>query len=84
MARLRWSGNLFAQQQADEAYRNAPDRKKPRTATKPASCGSWDCSSMFDPNSEWPDEQPWDGFSAPWMDQIGCDPLSAEFREIVG
>lgn len=60
-----------------------------RTGEKPksvqtTSCGSWDCSRMFDPNAEWPDKQPWDGFSAPWLDHVGNDELSAEFSLICG
>ena len=48
------------------------------------SCGSWDCSRMFDESIDWPEKQAWDGYSAPWMDQVGDDELSVEFNSMFG
>lgn len=44
--------------------------------------GHYDCSSQFDPLSDWAVEQVWDVSSAPWEDQIGSDELSQEFRQM--
>jgi len=45
--------------------------------------GRYDCSHMYDPHREFPDCQPWDGITAPWLDQMGDDDLSREYRQIV-
>lgn len=55
-------------------------KPEPPRVQQSTSCGSWDCSRLFDPNSDWPEAQPWDGSSPPWEDQIGSDEMSAEFR----
>lgn len=30
-----------------------------------------DCYSRFNPKSDWPGRQDWDGVTAPWLDQAG-------------
>lgn len=70
-----------------EIIRRSPDRAKSLgIAVVKSSVGSgsiqgrYDCSSTFDQHSDQAGLQPWDGTSAPWEDQIGCDELSSEFK----
>lgn len=44
--------------------------------------GVCNCHHLFNPDSDWPGRQDWDGITPPWIDQ-GCE-LDAELRSIVG
>lgn len=72
------SSPAVATKQADLFHEaNEPPERNPLTQ------GRYDCSHLYDPNYDWPEEQPWDGESPPWEDQCGSDELSAEFKAIV-
>lgn len=61
----------------DMSHPERPEGQLPK-----GSIGRFDCSPQFNPESEWPDEQMWDGISPPWVDQDDGS-LTEEFREIV-
>ena len=80
---LRWGcrdlkGGI-QRQFADELARRGGQAPKPRT---PEILGHHDCSRYFNPLSDWPGREEWNGISPPWEPQI--DELSAEFRAIIG
>jgi hypothetical protein len=44
--------------------------------------GVCNCNHLFNPDSDWPDRQDWDGITPPWLDQGGTldEELSRMFR----
>ena len=62
------------------ANKNKPHGQKRPSASKPLHQGSFDCSDRFEPELDCPHLQPWDGITAPWLDQGGT--LDNEFGQM--
>lgn len=62
--------------------RTSPPKPKSQHRKKTTSepYATHDCSHLFNPDSDWPDRQDWDGITPTWLDQ-GCL-LDDEFKRM--